>query len=664
MSSASSASTSAQSKRRFHARRRMEGLIYVDLGPDNGAILIDLGEGGLGFQSVVPVSLDQAVLLKFKVPGEGEPVEGYAEVAWLNESGKGGGLRFVELTENARAQIRGWTGELEMPEPGARQAVNGAGPHVAQGRAILESVANSTVASAPGADKAGEAPTEISESLTETEPAQPPSPEINGPINDVDVVDAGTSGEVLVGQGAAPSPSPVPEFAVEITAEADANEPVAPYFEAPMPVALVSATDAVGRGTAGSSQAAEQKRNDAGVLEGATPENSPSKVSARPQTSSGAQGSKPGGIPRASDRLRENPQSSTIAPAKPVRAQPFDFRNLAQTSKRQRKASPTKSEPYLSAAHGQDSVAPGVFSRQSPKPPSAGTEWENPPDTGEDETKPQPTLQSQALKIGIGAGAGASLVLVLVFVVPFVRTLVQTTANARSAGLNLANAPTFQVEVADLNSRRWVLRSGGDAGSPFSDTPSRRETQSPSNAARKEFAKSSRSEDSQDSTETVTALPQPKLAHPKELALSRPVAKPADAPAAQLVAPSIFDGITPPIGSLTDRLPTSGPDMPGIVSPAAPVANRAATLQSAVLLQRVAPVYPTAALQAKIQGEVSVNATIGKDGVPKDLKVIKGDERLVPAAFVAIRQWRYRPATLGGVSIETQTVVTVSFELK
>jgi TonB family protein len=662
MSSPSSVSTSAQFKRRFHARRRMQGLIYVDLGPDNGAILIDLGEGGLGFQSVVPVSLDQAVLLKFKVPGEGEPVEGYAEVAWLNESGKGGGLRFVELTDKARAQIRGWTGELEMPEPGARHAVNGAGPQVAQGSATLGSVANATVASAPAANKADDTPREISESLTETKTAQPPSPEINGAINDV--VDAGASGQVLVAGGAAPSPSPVPEFAVEITAEADASEPVAPYFEAPMPVALVSATDAVGGDTAGSSQAAEQKRNDADLLEGATSEHSPNKVTARPQTSSGAQGSKPGGIPQASDRSRENPQSSAIAPPKSARAQTSDFRNLAQSSKRQRKASPPKSEPALTAAYGQDSVSPGVFSRQSPKPPSAATEWENLLDTDEDEVKLQPTLHSQALKIGIGAGAAGCLLLVLVFVVPFLRTLVQTTANARSAGSNLGNAPTFQVEVADLNSRRWVLRSGGDAGSPFGDTPSRRETQSASNAARKESAKSSRSEDSQASSESVTLPPQPKLANPRELALSRPVAKPPDAAAAQLVAPSIFDGITPPIGSLTDRLPTSGPDMPGIVSPSGPVTNRAATLQSAVLLQRVAPVYPTTALQARVQGEVSVNATIGKDGVPKDLKTIKGDERLVPAAFAAIRQWRYRPATLGGVPIETQAVVTVSFELK
>ena len=138
MSSASSVSTSAQSRRRFHARRRMEGLIYVDLGPDNGAILIDLGEGGLGFQSVVPVCLDQAVLLKFKVPGEAEPVEGYAEVAWLNESGKGGGLRFVELSENTRAQIRGWTGVLAAPEPHAIHA--GSPADATEASAALEAV--------------------------------------------------------------------------------------------------------------------------------------------------------------------------------------------------------------------------------------------------------------------------------------------------------------------------------------------------------------------------------------------------------------------------------------------------------------------------------------------------------------------------------------------
>jgi len=701
MSSANSISTSAQSRRRFHARRKMEGLIYVDLGPDNGGILIDLGEGGLSFQSVVPVSLDQAVLLKFKVPGEADSVEGCAEVAWLNESGKGGGLRFVELSENARAQIRGWSGELEAPEPGAYHGGNGAETKIAKQSADQESSVDVREVSAGlEAPRPEDTAAEISESFSEAIKTQPPSPEtsrsetndgLHEPVQELgrDVVNATDAAEQIpAAPGTNPSPTRVPEFAVEIAAE-DANEPLATYFESPLPVDALPILNTVVIGTPQSAAPSEQEGNavhavDASASESAAggiseiaepvppfekaaPAPSSSAIAARPQAPAGAQiSAKPAGIPRTSDVAREIAQPSTAALAKPARTQSSDFSNLQSTSKRQRKVSSSKPESSLPYTQRQDSGARGTFGRQSPKPATSGAEWVSSLDAEQEEFKPQPTLLSQALKIGIGGAAGACVVVVLVFAVPYLRTLVQTTANARSADLNLANAPAFQVEVADLNNRRWILRSGGDAGWPFSDAPARRETQSAaSNSTRKESAKSPRADESDASTATETVTtPQPKLTKPAELALAHPLAKPADAPAAQLVAPSIFDGITPPIGSLTDRLPTSGPELPGIVSPTGPVSNRAATLQSAVLLQRVAPIYPISALQAKVQGEVSVNATIGTDGVPKNLKVIKGDERLVPAAFVAIRQWRYRPATLGGAPIETQTVVTVSFELK
>ena len=113
---ASSVSPTSQVERRSHARRRINGLTYADFGADNGAIILDLAEGGLGFQSVTPVSLGQAVLLKFKLPEANEHVESYAEVAWLNDSGKGGGLRFVELNGNARVHIRAWAGADIRPE--------------------------------------------------------------------------------------------------------------------------------------------------------------------------------------------------------------------------------------------------------------------------------------------------------------------------------------------------------------------------------------------------------------------------------------------------------------------------------------------------------------------------------------------------------------------
>jgi TonB family protein len=712
MSSANALSTPAQSRRRYHPRRRIDGLIYVDFGPDNGAILIDLGEGGLGFQSVVPVIIDQAILLKFKVPGETNPVEGYAEVAWLNESQKGGGLRFVELGENSRAQIRGFAGEL-LPEPGALHSVDAAQPDAGPETATGDSSANVVHASpAPEAATTDHAPAQAFQSFTGAENTQPPSPHAAPLAQNEAAQNEAAHSEVLASPGAA-AEALLTEFIVEIDAGADAADPlVTPLvtFDAPLPETPIAAAQLVD-GPAWESALPPEEQDtpeaqnsdeiaasdvSAGAPSGipkATANLEPtvvfrpnSEIAPPPHSAAASSelSAKPAGIPRMPQHTPplapEVPRHLAAPPAKPSRPPSLDARNLPQPPKRQRKPAPSKPESpapskpqpsavsnfesSLSPAYRQDSMPRGSFARQSAKPALAGAEWDNTLDGPEDDLKPQATLASQAFKLGIGAAAGTALVLALVFAVPSLRTAVQTTANARSAGSNLPNAPAFQVEVADLNNRRWILKGGGDAGSPFGDTPSRRDAQSAaSNSARKDAAKSSRSDESDDSAETVAAT-QPKLPKTAGLALSRPLAKPADAPAAQLLAPSIFDGITPPVGSLTDRLPTSGPDMPSVVQPASPAGGRPSALQSAVLLQRVAPVYPPSALLAKVQGEVSVNATIGKDGVPKDLKLIKGDERLVLAAFTAIRQWRYRPATLGGEPIETQTVVTVAFELK
>jgi protein TonB len=582
MSFAQSVSVPSQSERRSHARRRLEGLVYVDFGSDNGAILIDLGEGGLGFQSVIPVSTEQSLLLKFKLPGEAHPVEGHAEVAWVNESSKGGGLRFVELSADARAHIRGWTGVSWAPEAGASQAGSGTNADSAQEGTAQEEV------------KGGDIPAQVSEAFARTEGAQAAglSPETNPALPVSEAAGEQTPAE----ESDLPDASPVPEFAVEVAAASDVS------------------------------------RGPAGVVR--APESTP-------------------GISKPAPAVA----------AKAARVPASDLKHLDPVQKRKGKPSTSKPEPFVPPGEGQDSTVRGLFPRQSQKPAPASTESENLPGSQGEELKPTAILASQALRIGMGAAAGAALVLALVVGVPFLRTAVQATANARSAASNPASSPAFQVEVADLNDRRWILTSGGEAGSPLSNAPSRRETQSASSAARNESAKPPRSNDSGGAGDTAEAPPS-KLPSPGVLALSRPHPKQAEASSAQLIAPSIFDGITPPIGSLSDRLPASGPAAPGVVQPESQSGVRNSALQSAVLLQRVAPIYPSNALESRLQGQVLVNATIGRDGIPKDLKIIKGDERLVAAALAAIRQWRYRPAMLGGQPIETQTVVTISFEIK
>lgn len=648
MSSANPIASPLQAGRRSHARRRIDGLTYVEFGPDNGAILIDVGEGGLGFQSVMPVSMNQALLFKFKLPGSAAYLEGFGEVAWMNESGKGGGLRFVDVDEPVSSQIREWTGVVFAPESITVTNGNDAevelAPEVPAETALspdqVDAAAPAATAAAPVAEGSAEAEllaTIISDASAAAESAELSSTDTSEipSVSPEEIPDV--SPEVQSAAPAEPEPpaakqppaldspaqgaSPIPEFTIEVTPDSigPLTAPIGPARIDVLPQSAHSADQ-------GASELSSNKESE-------------------PIVAQLAMSPKPAAAPAPYSKLESK----------------LDSRNLVSVKKPQQKRMTSKPAaiPTVSPS-GQHSAAQNSFIRQPQTPALAGNEWETFITTQAANSEPRRPL-SQAIKISIGAAAGASLVLALVLGVPYLKTQVQATANARSATSNLGNPSTFEVEVADINNRRWILRSGGEAGSPFGDASSKRDTQSAASAAAR---KSSRSDDSDNAVETTVATPQPKLARPGELVLSRPHSTNNGGASAQLTAPSIFDGITPPIGSVADRLVTGGPDAPGIVPPESESAVKKSTLQAAVLVQRVSPAYPSAALQSQVQGEVLVNATIGKDGIPKNLKVIRGDQRLVGAALAAIGQWRYRPAELAGEPIETQMEMTIDFHLK
>ena len=81
------------------------------------------------------------------------------------------------------------------------------------------------------------------------------------------------------------------------------------------------------------------------------------------------------------------------------------------------------------------------------------------------------------------------------------------------------------------------------------------------------------------------------------------------------------------------------------------------------LLNKVEPVYPQLARNARVQGQVVLTAIISKDGTIQDLRVLSGHPLLVPAALDAVRQWRYKPYLLSGEPVEVETTVTVIFSL-
>lgn len=81
------------------------------------------------------------------------------------------------------------------------------------------------------------------------------------------------------------------------------------------------------------------------------------------------------------------------------------------------------------------------------------------------------------------------------------------------------------------------------------------------------------------------------------------------------------------------------------------------------LVQRVEPEYPESARDQRIQGPVTLEAVVGKDGSVKTLKTVSGDPQLAAAARHAVSQWRFKPFLRDGKPVEFQTQVTVNFRL-
>jgi TonB family protein len=88
-------------------------------------------------------------------------------------------------------------------------------------------------------------------------------------------------------------------------------------------------------------------------------------------------------------------------------------------------------------------------------------------------------------------------------------------------------------------------------------------------------------------------------------------------------------------------------------------------VQAAKLLEKVLPVYPTAAKSANIQGTVILHAIIGMEGNPLSLRVVNTqiDPELARAAVEAVSKWRYSPTLLNGDPLEVDTTITVNFTL-
>lgn len=111
------------SDRRAEVRRSVPSLAYIDLGENNGGIILNLSEGGLAVTSAAPLYADGPTQLQFQLPGSSDWMKVGAEIAWVSKSKREAGLRFLELPNDARDRMGRWLscGGFESEGAGSRE---------------------------------------------------------------------------------------------------------------------------------------------------------------------------------------------------------------------------------------------------------------------------------------------------------------------------------------------------------------------------------------------------------------------------------------------------------------------------------------------------------------------------------------------------------------
>ena len=109
------------------------------------------------------------------------------------------------------------------------------------------------------------------------------------------------------------------------------------------------------------------------------------------------------------------------------------------------------------------------------------------------------------------------------------------------------------------------------------------------------------------------------------------------------------------------QAPLPPPPAPA-AAPSAPV-RPGGTIRQPVRIKDAAPVYPSIAQAARVEGVVIIEATIDVNGRVQDAKILRSIPLLDAAAIDAVRQWQYTPTLLNGMPVPVIITVTVNFKL-
>jgi periplasmic protein TonB len=137
-------------------------------------------------------------------------------------------------------------------------------------------------------------------------------------------------------------------------------------------------------------------------------------------------------------------------------------------------------------------------------------------------------------------------------------------------------------------------------------------------------------------------------------------------PAPTLLRPNVPLGAIQNIPTLQSAQPPAPLPLPpnpasSTVKPAVPEAIRTTTATPALPVTKVQPIYPELARRMKVTGTVHVAIVVDTTGKVISAKAVDGATVLRGSAELAVKQWRFKPATMNGMPVTGSGTVSVVF---
>ena len=582
-------------------------MVYADLGPDNGGFPINVSEEGLAFQGIQPLEMDQVVPIKFKLPGIEHFVSATGQVAWVNDSRKGGGLRFIDLPDNDRRVITGWL-SLQAQHATAPATIKQKPRVTAAKVQVKEAEPLKAVPVAANCEEVApksEASAEVSSvaALLSLLPSAILAPvELPVPTPDITKVEV----KELEPAEAAPAAATHQEVALksEVSAEVSAIAPAPIPIPTPVPAPLalpVSTLDA----KAAKVEVKEPESAEV-VPVAATQEEVALKSEVSTEVGAIAAApspiSSPAPVPALVALPAPTPEAATAICATPVTStllNPVLF-SLA--------------EPLRSPVARPDIMA----------------------------AKAQKHADSSSLRPWLLGSLGFAVILGVV-VWQFEGAMLMNRGSVTSA------QPVSVSEIAPVR--------------PVAPVPSF--VPSPSSEAAPVAASAMTKTSTPDTPSGKLVAPLNVRSRRKSLRMLTAPAKPlgvrrAIGPPSVELPPAITSGPKPELASL---LPANLPvPLPPVLFPSYTTQGNTETIAvprstetaAAQLITQRNPVYPPMARASGLAGTVELHFMIGTNGAVRDISVVKGNHLLANAAIEAVKEWRFRPALHDGTAYATE----------